>query len=175
VFKPPHKDSCAGDVWAIGATFYLLLTDRLPFQFSDEATTLDLGVFNKLVISPSKLNIQVDDELEEIILRSLSLASENRYQSAQEILEDLNRWSPNRAASTKQLPPSKTSKVALGAHSPANENQAREMVSRALDMAHSVEKLMEAADLMEEALNKWPELRDEYEYRLKLWRRGMAM
>lgn len=175
VFKPPHKDSCAGDVWAIGATFYLLLTDRLPFHVSDEGAPIDLGIFNKPIISPSKLNIQVDDELEEIILRSLSLTPEDRYQSAQEMLEGLNRWSPNKAASAKELPPGKTSKAALGVHSPANETQAREMVSRALEMAHSVEKLMEAADLMEEAMNKWPELRDEYEYRLKLWRRGMAM
>lgn len=175
VFRAPYKDSCAGDVWAIGATFYLLLTDRLPFQFPDEGTPVDSDVFNKPIISPSKLNIQVDDELEEIILKSLAPVPENRYQSAQEMLGDLNRWSPNKTISTKHLSPGKTSKVALGAHSPANETQAREMVSRALDMAHSVEKLMEAADLMEEAMNKWPELRDEYEYRLKLWRRGIAM
>ena len=37
-FKPPEAfadrkgDSCAGDVRAIGTTFYLLLTDRLPFE-----------------------------------------------------------------------------------------------------------------------------------------------
>jgi hypothetical protein len=34
---------------------------------------------------------------------------------------------------------------------------------------------MEAADLLEEALNKCPRLRDEYEYQLKLWRRGIAL
>ena len=32
----------------------------------------------------------------------------------------------------------------------------------------------EAADLMEEALNKWPDLRSKFEYQLKLWRRGIV-
>ena len=37
-FKPPEAfaerqgDSCASDVWAIGATLYMLLTDKLPFD-----------------------------------------------------------------------------------------------------------------------------------------------
>ena len=37
------------------------------------------------------------------------------------------------------------------------------------------EDLMEAADLMEEACNRWPGLREEHEYRLQLWRRGIVM
>jgi len=31
-FSERKGDSCAADVWAIGATLYLLLTDRLPFE-----------------------------------------------------------------------------------------------------------------------------------------------
>jgi len=39
-FKPPESlenlDSCAADVWALGTTLYLLLTDKLPFPSLDE-------------------------------------------------------------------------------------------------------------------------------------------
>ena len=35
--------------------------------------------------------------------------------------------------------------------------------------------LTEAADQMEEAFNKWPDLRDEYQYQVRIWRRGISM
>jgi hypothetical protein len=35
--------------------------------------------------------------------------------------------------------------------------------------------LMEAADLLEEAIVKNAALREKYEYKLKLWRRGISM
>ena len=91
------------------------------------------------------------------------------------MLEDLSQWDPHKVGGAKELPSSETSKLALGAHSPANEKRAREMAERALGMAREAGQLIEAADLMEEAFNQWPQLRDEYEYRLKLWRRGIAM
>jgi serine/threonine protein kinase len=46
-FKGPEalvdyqSDSCAGDVWALGSTMYLLLTDRLPFAVASDSDILD--------------------------------------------------------------------------------------------------------------------------------------
>jgi serine/threonine-protein kinase len=175
IFRNCQNDSCAGDVWAIGATLYLLLTDRLPYQVSDDGQVLDMSAFDKPLILPARLNIQVDAELERIVLRALALKPESRYQTAQEMLEDLNQWSHDGIGKSKELPPAETSKLALGAHSTANEKRGREMAERALEMTREAGQLIEAADLMEEAFNQWPQLRDEYEYRLTLWRRGIAM
>ena len=36
-------------------------------------------------------------------------------------------------------------------------------------------QLGEAADLMEEAFNKWPELRDKFAHQVKLWRCGVSV
>jgi serine/threonine-protein kinase len=71
--------------------------------------------------------------------------------------------------------PADDSKTALGSAAAVSERTARDMARKALALARGSGRLAEAADLMEEAFNKWPELRDEYEYQLKLWRRGIAM
>jgi hypothetical protein len=49
------------------------------------------------------------------------------------------------------------------------------MINEAIKLSHNVGNLMEAADLLEEALNRYPEFRNQYEYQLKLWRRGIIM
>jgi serine/threonine-protein kinase len=49
------------------------------------------------------------------------------------------------------------------------------MADKAVKLARDAGKLLEAADLMEEAFNKWPDLRTRYEYQLTIWRRGISM
>jgi uncharacterized Zn finger protein len=48
------------------------------------------------------------------------------------------------------------------------------MARQAFELARKQGKLSEAADLMEESFNRSPEQRDEYEYWVKLWRRGIV-
>lgn len=183
-FKAPEAlkdfqaDSCAGDVWAIGSTLYLLLTDRLPYMDSLDAGLYDLDAFKRPIIPASRLNVNVDPVLDQIVFRSLALRPEDRYPDAIELLRDLEKWRPRKmqAANMKSdLVSEASTKVALGQHSPANEEEAKRMVAEAKELARQAGKLTEAADLLEEAMNKWPELREEFEYRLQLWRRGLTM
>src|SRR5205085_2215743 len=92
-FKDPQSDSCAGDVWALGLTLYLLLTDRFPFSGGD-VDTLELKSFERPMIPASRFNIRVDPTLDQILYRALAVKREERYQSALELLDDLNRWRP---------------------------------------------------------------------------------
>jgi len=55
-----------------------------------------------------------------------------------------------------------------------DEEKADQMSKDAIKLARQAGKLVEAADLMEEAFNKWPSLRDKHEYQVKLWRRGLV-
>src|ERR1039458_4917784 len=54
-FKPPEAfatrkgDSCAADVWALGVTLYLLLTDQLPFHVDPELGWSNKNLFVKPV------------------------------------------------------------------------------------------------------------------------------
>lgn len=183
-FKAPEsfdgegKDSCAGDVWALGSVLYLLLTDRLPYTEMGDEEGLDDQRFERPLIPPSRLNVQVGSSLDQITFRALALKPEARYPTASEFLEDICKWDSAKdmgQGRMKDSGKSQDSKMALGVYSSADEEQAMEMTRKALGLAQQQARLNDAADLMEEAFNMAPELRQEYEYRLKLWRRGVVM
>jgi eukaryotic-like serine/threonine-protein kinase len=176
-FVDPMSDSCAGDVWAVGVTLYLLLTDRFPFEPPEgDCNNLDYRCFQNPLIPPSRLNIQVDARLDQILYRALAVKKDERYQNANELLDELESWRPrpiSNLGETKENLSSENSKSILGAPTPADEDKIREMVGQAIQLARQRSRLPEAADLMEQALNKWPALREEYEQQLKLWRAGV--
>jgi serine/threonine protein kinase len=183
-FKSPEAlenfqgDSPAGDIWATGATMYLMLTDRLPYTAISEKGEVELLQFDLSLVPPSKFNILVDERLDEIVGIALSIDKDRRYSSAQEMLADLIKWHPVDRKSHKLVSARATSdetKSALGTHTPADEERARSMVTKALELAKQSSRLVEAADLLERAINTLPQLREEYEYQLKLWRRGLTM
>lgn len=177
-FLDCQSDSCAGDIWAMGSTMYLLLTDRLPYAESSEADTFDTDRFRRPLIPPSRLNVNVDPLLDQIVFRALAVAPQDRYPTAKELLNDLSRWVPrpkNVSRVAKDSSNSTESKIALGPHSTPDEGEARKMADRALELARQHGRLPEAADMMEESFNKWPELREELEYWVKLWRKGMSV
>ena len=177
-FKDYQGDSCAGDVWAVGVTMYLLLTDKYPFDIPEDIGTMNPRCFDKAVVLPSRFNVFVDSKLDNIVLRAVSPDPKGRYQTSVELLRDLETWRPDAGLPRSTLPSRQsgsTSKTALGPHSPAEEQGARSKVKEAIRLARETGRLNEAADLLEEALNKGPDLRPEYESQVKLWRKGILM
>jgi serine/threonine-protein kinase len=181
-FKPPEAfseekgDSCAGDVWAIGTTTYLLLTDQLPFVMPANVSWGSKHLFDKPVVPPSQLNVDVDKGLEGIVMKTLEKRAENRYPTAKDLLDALEHWSPTAQDGNRRRKAvsSEPSKSVLGSPSPANETMAQDLASRAF-RAKQDGRLAEAADLMEEAFNKSPSLREKYANQVKLWRCGISM
>lgn len=176
IFQDLQSDSCAGDVWAIGATMYMLLTDRLPY--SDQAES-GARAFDRPLTPPSRLNVLLDKQLEAVVQRSLAVRPQDRYADALELLAALDAWKANPPKLVPMNLPSTErwaeSKSALGTYSPDNQAEAKAMAEKALLLARDASQLPEAADLMEEAFNKSPELRTKYDGRLQLWRRGICM
>jgi serine/threonine protein kinase len=181
-FKPPeafaqHKgDSPAADVWAIGATLYLLLTDRLPVDMPEGTTWNTTNLFDKPITPPTQVNPDISKGLEKVVMRALEKSPKNRFPSASELLRDLEATPlqdpaqprPHKSASTEPT------KAILGNPSPMDTGQARAFVEKALE-ARRAGRLGEAADLMEEAFNKSPELRNKYAHQVKMWRCGVTM
>ena len=180
VFKPPeclqNMDSCAGDVWAIGVTLYLMLTDRSPFPVESRMDFPTGKCWKHQLVPAGEFNPRVDDHLESIVSRCLKLNPTERYSNAMEMLEDLRRWEPPKP---KRLAKSKGSvegsKSALGLISKHEEINPETMVTEAMKLARDSSNLVEAADLLEEAMIKQSDLRERYEYQLRLWRRGLVI
>lgn len=177
-FEDFNSDSCAGDVWAVGMTLYLLLTDRLPFAVPDDYERGGAAqAFKATLVAPSQINPTCDPRLDQITGRCLALDRLKRYASARELLSDIEGWAPKLETDEHQnaKQPWSTSKEVLGQASPAAPQQARSLAERAIELAQDPATLNDAADLMEEAFNKLPQLRSEYQGRVKLWRRGISM
>lgn len=176
-FKPPeclsNIDSCAADVWAIGATFYLLLTDHLPFPIESRMDFSSRKCWKRPLVPPSCFSSQVDSVLDSIVSRSLEIDSADRYPDAAAMLGALLQWKP---PESKRASESKGDeyKSALGSLAQSDQTAAERMVAEAQSLSRDARKLIEAADLLEEAVNKCPNLRERYEYQLKLWRRGIS-
>lgn len=176
VFRNPKSDSCAGDVWALGCTLYLLLTDRLPYADVDE-DEFQRGAFVSTPLTPpSTIHLLVDKALDTIILKALHPKPRQRYADAEQMLADLDRWKPGvKRAPAKDSYTSDISKTALGPISTVDAGEAHRLADKAVKLARIHGRLSEAADLMEEALTKSPDLRERYESSLQLWRKGIVM
>lgn len=183
-FKPPETfakakaDSCAADVWALGVTMYLMLTDQLPFEIDPNLGWSNNGAFERDLDAPSVWNVDVDAGLEKIVMKCLAMDASDRYATAKELLEALDAW--KKPAPSKELKPKKAisselSKSILGAHSPIDQEEAQRLARKALKQAKEEGRLFDAADLMEEAFNKSPSLRQRYANQVRLWRCGISM
>ena len=111
-----------------------------------------------------------------LITRALAWEPAERYADARPLLADLELWRPLTAPVNKPKDmDSDMMKTALGPVSSLDEARGVAMKEQALQSARHPAKLMEAADLMEEAFKHLPSLREQYEYRVQVWRRGLTM
>ena len=78
------------DLYAMGVVLYEMATGVRPFR-AELATELSSDILNKSPALPGRLNPELPAELERIILKCLEKDRERRYQSAKELLIDLQR------------------------------------------------------------------------------------
>ncbi|MEV8404457.1 serine/threonine-protein kinase [Streptomyces niveus] len=193
--------SCASDVWSVGVIAYLLLTNRFPFhQGGEEFSSFSFGRFNRSLLPPSSYNDEVDAELDRIVLAMLELDPQNRPATAQVLGDALRERAEamagagagdsvgdsvgGPAASAGSVGLSGTAGSAGSVTSAGSAKaavnrpptqRARRLAEEALELARSPGELDRAADLMEEAVNLSPYLRDLHLSKLTLWRRGVMM
>ena len=76
------------DIYSLGVSLFQLLTDKLPYETYDPDKLYSLW-FNVPPRSPHALRPEIPPELEQIILHCIEVEPENRYQTPQELREDL--------------------------------------------------------------------------------------
>ena len=81
----------ASEVYSLGALLYHLLTRQPPFQ-ADTLTLLLKQVMASDPVPPRQLNPSVPQDLETICLRCLEKEPRRRYQTAQDLADELGRF-----------------------------------------------------------------------------------
>ena len=84
--KPTDNRS---DIYALGITFYEMLTGRVPFPDGD----VGYRHIHEAPESPSVINPAIPESLEKIVLKCIEKTPESRYQNIKEIKEELKKIS----------------------------------------------------------------------------------
>jgi serine/threonine-protein kinase len=92
------------DIYSLGAVFYYLLVGRPPFVGPTNFDIM-LQLKDRQPVRPSRLNRQVDRELDTICLRAMEKIPSERYTTAAEFGQDLERWINGSAVSSPTKSP----------------------------------------------------------------------
>ncbi len=88
-----HVD-CRTDIYSAGVVLYEMLTGRLPFE-SDTPMGVAIQHISAIPVPPRSLNPDVPQALEDITMRAMAPDVNQRYGSADEMLDDLKEFRKN--------------------------------------------------------------------------------
>ncbi|MBP3256365.1 MAG: Stk1 family PASTA domain-containing Ser/Thr kinase [Clostridia bacterium] len=92
-FSPEHArggiTDAKSDLYSLGVVMYEMLTGKVPFD-ADTPVSIALKHMQEKLIEPMKLNPSIPLALNQIIVKAMQKDPSMRYQSATEMLKDLN-------------------------------------------------------------------------------------
>jgi serine/threonine-protein kinase len=83
--------TAASDLYSAGVVLYEMLTGKVPFT-GDSAIEIAMKHVNELPAAPSTLRPEIPPDLDQIVLRALAKDPDERYQTAEDFIEDLERF-----------------------------------------------------------------------------------
>ena len=78
------------DIYSLGVVLFELVTGRVPFK-GDTALSVALKHKSKIPPDPKKLNPEVSEDMSRLILICMEKERERRYQTAEELLSELDK------------------------------------------------------------------------------------
>ena len=82
------------DIYSVGVMLYEMLTGKLPFE-SDNTVSVAIMQLQKDPVMPREINPQIPIGVEQIIIKAMQKNPHDRYQSAAEMLLDLEEFRRN--------------------------------------------------------------------------------
>jgi serine/threonine-protein kinase len=167
-YLPPEGfwdyETPASDVFSAGIIFYIMLTGVPPFKMTTGYHTTKKTEFKAALKAsrntrpqpPSKYNPDLQDEINDIVLKALEPDIKKRYKNAQEFYAEIEQYQK------------------LKLHLP------EDAVSRALDLGKQYRSLNDAIKLLESAIAQCPkekqkQLKEKYKQTLDNWKKGEVM
>ena len=103
VKKDPSLVDVRSEVYTLGLILFEMLTDCYPYpQEPYSVETLIRHILNTEPVRPRAIRRDLDDDIETIVLRCLSKASERRYQSVSALADDVRRYLGGAAIEAKR-------------------------------------------------------------------------
>ncbi len=94
------EQACGGDtdektdIYSVGIMLFEMLTGRLPFE-ADSPVSVALKQIQSQPLLPREINPEIPEALEEITMRAMQKDPAKRYQSAAEMLQDIDEFKKN--------------------------------------------------------------------------------
>ena len=102
---PEHltgKSSARSDIYSLGVTLYELLTHQPAFRKDRRAGTIH-RILNADFIPPRQLRPEIPADLEAIVLKAMACDPQQRYQDADQLATDLQRFVDDRTVVARPL------------------------------------------------------------------------
>lgn len=82
------------DIYSVGVMMYEMLTGKLPFE-ADSLVSVAIKQIQSQAVLPRQINPDIPEGLQDIVMRAMQKDTAKRYQSAAEMLHDIDEFKKN--------------------------------------------------------------------------------
>jgi hypothetical protein len=106
------------NIFSLGAIFYEMVTERKAFD-GEDADQVRQSISEMAPVAPDQINRKIHPALSQVIMKALSKAPEERYQSGQDLVNDLERCKESATKAAAAAKPGQPAQKGPAAQKPA--------------------------------------------------------